>query len=76
MKLFGSFLGKWHHFLILVFCMGFPIHSLPSSGKNAKAASLSMEMVQNLQETCKTKLSTSKNLRGPSAHANFTFSRN
>ena len=76
MKLFGSFLGKWHHFLSLAFCMGFPIHSLPSSDKKAKAASLSMEMVQNLQETCKTKLSTSKNLRGPSAHANFTFFRN
>ena len=47
MKLFGSFLGKWHHFLSLVFCIGFPIHSLPSSNKKAKAASLSMEMVQN-----------------------------
>ena len=74
-KSFGSNLKKWHHFSSFAFCIGFLIHSPPSSDKTATATSLSMEMVQNFQETRKTKLYASRNQRGPSARANFPFFR-
>ena len=57
---------KWDHLSHFkknydIFCdfgynMGFPIYFLPPSHKSAIIFFLDIQMTQNLQETCKTKL--------------------
>ena len=59
-------LRKWDHLdhfkkkydkcCVFAYNMGFPIYFLPPSDKTAIFFFLGMQMTQNLQETCKTKL--------------------
>ena len=55
-------------------CMEIYRKSLPTPHKTPLTFFLSMLLIQNLQEMCKTKIHSYKNRRGPSVRANFSIS--